>query len=157
MLELNYFQQTTDRLPVTFRWDVLRALIEAEPGRLFKEISVVVLGRDAMRRMNQNYNRSILSTDILTFTLKEGHGDLFICPKNIVVYSRINIVPYEVRWWHLLVHGLSHLKNLDHQEVSDAEIFCRDEKKRWDCLAFYIPHLKLWSWDQNYIYQYKGA
>jgi rRNA maturation RNase YbeY len=157
MPNLNYCNQTTDRLPVSFEWTRFQALIEKEPEKIFKEVSVIILSRDAMRQMNQDYNGGVLSTDILTFTAEEGWGDLFICPKNITLYASIHMVPYEVRWWHLLVHGLTHLKNLDHQTVADAKIFSQDEKKRWDRLTYYIPYLKLWSWDHNYIYQYKGG
>jgi len=155
MPELNYLVQTSDVIPQSFTIETVEALLNYDS--CFSELSIIVLGRDEMRELNKTYKGSSLSTDILTFTAEEGSGDLFICPKNVLLYAHRHGIPFEVRWWHLIVHGLSHLKNLDHDLYEEAEFFSKDEKKRWEALSFHIPHLKLWNWDLNYIYQYQGA
>jgi len=149
---LRYCVNTSDRLPKTFDIKIVEKLIQKDD--LFESLGIVMIGRDEMRMLNHLYRGQSLSTDLLSFTEEPGSGDIFLCPKNILFYAIKNKIPYELRFWHLIVHGLSHIKNLDHHSYEDAEIFFRDEKRRWKVLGERIPSLKLWNWDQKYQYIY---
>ncbi len=154
MPELSYWVQTSDAIPSSFQKERVESLLNNDFG--FHEVSIIAVSRHTMRGLNQSYKGRDLSTDILTFTAEEGSGDLFICPKNVLFYACYTGIPFEVRWWHLIIHGLSHLKNLDHELYAEAELFAQDEKKRWAMLSVQLPYLKAWSWDSNYIYKYQG-
>jgi probable rRNA maturation factor len=103
------------------------------------EISVVLVGRRAMRALNARYRGVDRVTDVLSFSQVEGRavprggplllGDVVICAD--VARSRARSEGRRPRdeYARLLVHGLSHLLGHDHERPAEATRM-QDEERR---------------------------
>lgn len=68
------------------------------------ELSLVFCGNVLSRRLNRTYRNKDYPTNVLSFSLSENSGEIFINLRRLKGFSIGN----------LYVHGLFHLKGLDH-------------------------------------------
>ena len=95
-------------------------------------IGVVLVGRDRMRKLNNQYNFDNHATDVLSF----GSGRHFVVPKDFGNYLGEIVVCLEVvrrqatrakepflkEFTHVLVHGALHLLGYEHEKsAKDTE------------------------------------
>ena len=93
-----------------------------------RELSVLLVGDEEMRRLNRDYRGKDRTTDVLSFSLREGEqGDVASALGDVVISletaarqacERRSTIAREVD--RLLVHGILHLAGYDH-EVSARE------------------------------------
>ncbi len=99
-----------------------RAII---PGARFRAIKDFVLGRDyelhlnfvtapEIRRLNKIYRDQDRPTDILSFPLETGLGEIYICPSETRRAAKLFDRPYANFLVFLFIHGCVHLKGYDH-------------------------------------------
>jgi probable rRNA maturation factor len=97
---------------------VVQAVLRAE-GR-DAVISVTFLGRDSMRRMNNQHKRRDRPTDVLAFALTEPSGrtigDVYICPWVAREEARSRGIPLREELIRLVVHGTLHAIGREHPE-----------------------------------------
>ena len=97
-------------------------------GHSASELSVVLVGDAAMRRLNRDYRGKDRPTDVLAFSLLEGTGagvsdaigDVVISTATAARQARENGLTLRQEIDRLLVHGILHLVGYDH-ERSAAE------------------------------------
>ncbi len=149
-LSLRFF--TTINQSLGFDENLFKDLLSAIP--LFSDISLVFIDRSQMKIYNQQYRNKSLSTDILTFCDEKGSGELIVCPDLVIWGASLHKIPVKIRLWHLLVHGCTHLRNIDHESIKEAKIFQRYEKAMWSQLCLKDKSFQPWEWDKNYVYSY---
>jgi probable rRNA maturation factor len=97
---------------------VVQAVLRAE--RRDAVISVTFLGRDSMRRMNNQHKRRDRPTDVLAFALTEPSGrtigDVYICPWVAREEARSRGIPLREELIRLVVHGTLHAIGREHPE-----------------------------------------
>jgi probable rRNA maturation factor len=97
---------------------VVREVLRSE--RRQAVVSVTFLGRDAMRRLNQNHKGHDQPTDVLTFVLTDPTGgilgDIYICPWVAQREARARGIPLRQELIRLIVHGTLHALGRDHPE-----------------------------------------
>lgn len=102
------------------------------------ELSVLLVGRDHIRRLNARFAGDDYATDVLSFPMMEDEevtlllGDVVICPE--VATANAAKVGHDVdtELDTLLVHGTLHLLGYDHDEEEEKR---RMEERQGQILA----------------------
>ena len=91
-------------------------------------LSLVFIGETASAKLNNSYRQKNKPTNVLSFPLDKKTGEIFICipvaQKEAPEFGRTlpNFIAF------LFIHGLMHLKGLDHgNKMELAEIKIRDK------------------------------
>ncbi len=85
------------------------------------DLSLQFVGPTRAAKLNQTYRQKTYTPNVLSFPLTEDTGEIFICPqvavKEAAKYglSKSGYVAY------LFIHGLLHLKGLDHGDEMDKQ------------------------------------
>jgi probable rRNA maturation factor len=106
-----------------------------------RELSVSLVGDEEMRRLNRDYRGKDRTTDVLSFSLREGEqGDVASALGDVVISletaarqarERRSSIAREVD--RLLVHGILHLAGYDHEVSAHEER--RMKRKEREMLA----------------------
>lgn len=85
------------------------------------ELSLVIIGKNEIRKLNNSYRSIDEPTDILSFPLTDKEGEIFICPemahKEAPNFNR----DYDNFIKYLFIHGLTHLKGFNHSAKMEIE------------------------------------
>lgn len=97
-----------------------RQMKEKVLGRSY-ELSLVFVGPNRIRTLNRIYRRKNKATDILSFPLAKTSGEIFICLNQ--AKSQAKKIPRKINDYvaFLFIHGLLHLKGLDHGSRMERE------------------------------------
>lgn len=85
------------------------------------ELSLVIIGKNEIKKLNKSYRGIDKPTDILSFPLSDSEGEIFICleiaRKEALNFDRSydNFVKF------LFIHGLVHLKGFKHSDKMEGE------------------------------------
>jgi probable rRNA maturation factor len=110
--------------------DLARHALDQEDVDDDAELSVLFVGADHIRRLNQRFAGDDYATDVLSFPMMEDDddslllGDVVICPQVAQPNAERLGHSIETELETLLVHGILHLLGYDHGE--------EEEKKRMD-------------------------
>jgi probable rRNA maturation factor len=126
---------TKRRLPTAFLVTKLGKLLRSL-GLPDAELSVLLIGDRAMRTLNHAWRKKDKTTDVLSFSLREGRflhiqpdmlGDIVISVPVAARQADEAGHSLTVELERLLVHGLVHLLGYDHEQgLKEA---CRMERK----------------------------
>ncbi len=78
------------------------------------ELSLVFIGEKRSRKLNKEYRQKDKSGNILSFSLDKKTGEIFICPVRARREAKQFDRSYENFIAFLFIHGLCHLKGMDH-------------------------------------------
>lgn len=85
------------------------------------ELSLVIISKNEIKKLNKSYRGINEPTDILSFPLSDGDGEIFICleiaRKEASNFGRSydNFVKF------LFIHGLVHLKGFKHSDKMEVK------------------------------------
>lgn len=85
------------------------------------ELSLVFVGTTLIKNLNKKYRNKDYPTDILSFNVTENVGELFISPTIAKRKSASFERNYENYLKFIFIHGLFHLKGLDHSSKMESE------------------------------------
>lgn len=109
------------------------------------EISIALMSKAEMQRLNYQYRNQNKPTNILSFPYDSPLpdcryllGDLVICPE--IVQAEIQRDAYLpiLHWAHLTVHGVLHLQGYDHEVEEEALIMEGEEQRILKKLGFEV-------------------
>jgi len=98
----------------------LRALTRIILGQDY-DLSLVWCGDKLSQDLNRRYRAKNRPTNVLSFPLTTGCGEIFINLKLARAEARKNTSSYRRRVGELFIHGLLHLKGMDHGSKMDRE------------------------------------
>ena len=78
------------------------------------ELSVVFIGHRRSRKLNNTYRQKDKPTDILSFPLDDQNGEIYIYLKKARAEAKSFDRTEENFLAFLFIHGLCHLKGMDH-------------------------------------------
>jgi len=87
-------------------------------------VSVALVGRGAMQRLNHAYRGKNVPTDVLSFSYDDEavFGEVVICPAVAKAQAKADGVAVRTELFTLLVHGFLHLFGFDHIQAKDARV-----------------------------------
>lgn len=89
------------------------AMKDAVLGKKY-ELSVIIVGKKEIQKLNKEYREINKPTDILSFPLSNDFGEIYINPDMTKIEAKKFERTYENFFAFLLIHGLVHLKGFDH-------------------------------------------
>jgi len=84
-----------------------------------QSLSIVFLGRKRMRTINKKYLNHDYATDVLTFDLGAGLGEIIICPQMAAVHAALHKTSTDKEIILYVIHGILHLKGFDDHHPKD--------------------------------------
>ena len=124
--------QTVGRIGIPKK-DILRviALVLRSIGESDASLSAMFIGDWKMRRLNHEWRGKDRTTDVLSFSQREGKtsfpcttelGDVFICVPQVKRQAKERGIPYREECFRMLIHGILHLAGYDHVRRADAAV-----------------------------------
>jgi probable rRNA maturation factor len=106
------------------------------------EVTLRVVGAAEGRGLNRRFRGRDYATNVLTFAYgaRPWRGDIVLCHPVIAREARAQRKPLEAHYAHLVVHGMLHLRGLDHAEKRAAERMERAEIRVLSRLGFRNPY-----------------
>lgn len=77
-------------------------------------VSIVFIGDTRARSLNRVYRKKNYIPNVLSFQLSKDEGEIFINPRQVRREMKKFDMPYRKLLGYLFIHGLLHLKGLDH-------------------------------------------
>lgn len=84
------------------------------------ELSLVVCGDHLATKMNHAYRQKSYSPNVLSFPLSKSEGEIFLNVRKAAREAKAADIPFRDRLALLYVHGLFHLKGLDHSDYMES-------------------------------------
>ena len=84
------------------------------------ELSVVIVSKAEIKKINKQYRDINKPTDILSFPLSENFGEIYINPEMTKLEAKKFDRDYENFFGFLFIHGLVHLKGFDHGSTMES-------------------------------------
>jgi len=108
----------------------------AAPG---SEVTLRVVGAAEARLLNRAFRKRDTATNVLSFSYSRTHGDIVLCHPVIAREARAQGKTLAAHYAHLVVHGMLHLRGLDHARAADARRMERRETMLLARLGFGDP------------------
>jgi len=93
------------------------------------EVSLVFVGDLTMRRLNRTYRHTDKTTDVLSFLLESGLGEIVISVPEAAREARASGVSLRTQLSRLIAHGAAHLAGHDHARPRGRALMQRLETK----------------------------
>ncbi len=103
------------------------AMKEAILGKKY-ELSVIIISKSKIQKLNKEYRDIDKPTDILSFPLSDNFGEIYINPDMTKLEAKKFDRKYENFFGFLFIHGLTHLKGYHHGSTMES-IEARFRKK----------------------------
>jgi probable rRNA maturation factor len=120
------------------RW--ARAALDVD-GKRGGQITVRFVDAEEGRSLNNDYRGKDYATNVLSFPYETEPvvcGDLVICAEVVAREASEQGKPLAAHYAHLIVHGMLHLQDYDHEE-SDEEALLMEGKERTILAALGYP------------------
>lgn len=98
-------------------------------------LSLIFTTPQKIRKLNRTYRGKDASTDILSFALTKSEGELYLSMPDVKKKAPLFGLSEKKYLEYLYVHGLVHLKDLDHGKKMDSV-----EKKYCKQFNFTYPY-----------------
>ena len=116
MIDLVFKNYTSQRAPARiFFVKVINAGLKTTKSKEKIEISVNLAGEGKIRSLNKKHRQKDKPTDVLSFPLGDGNGDIFICLSIAKKEAKRENISIEAKLAQLTVHGFLHLLGYDHE------------------------------------------
>ena len=113
-ISFNLTNTTKAKLPSLAFVDMKNAIL----GKKY-ELSLIIVSKKEIQRLNKEYREINKSTDILSFPLSEDFGEIYINIEMTKIEAKKFNRNYENFFAFLLIHGLVHLKGFNHSSTMD--------------------------------------
>jgi probable rRNA maturation factor len=84
------------------------------------ELSLIIVGKKQIQKLNEEYRGINKPTDILSFPLSDDFGEMYINPEIAKIEAKKFDRKYENFFGFLFIHGLVHLKGFDHGSTMES-------------------------------------
>ncbi len=129
VMKFYVINNTSWKLPEAFlQWNLkhfTKALKVRHAKDLKKQLGIVLVGNEEIRRLNRKYRGKNKITDVLSFATDEKGGpflgDIVLCVPRIQKQARQHQLHDVEEFSYLLLHGLLHLLGYDHEKSAAEE------------------------------------
>jgi len=135
-----------DNLPEARRFQTwVEAALQQDYAELQQTVRIVDAAES--RDLNYRYRGKDSPTNVLAFPSDSGYlgyaclGDLVICAPVVATEAAEQGKAEEAHWAHLVVHGMLHLQDFDHQDAAQTRKMETLEIKILDGLGYNNPYI----------------
>lgn len=93
---------------------VAKIVLKGENKSEGKEISIALISPAEIKKLNWKYRKKNQATDVLSFNLGDGFGEVVICPSRVEKNAGKNKTTFKKELAFVLIHGILHLLGYDH-------------------------------------------
>ncbi|AHC39625.1 rRNA maturation RNase YbeY [Ehrlichia muris] len=150
MIEINVYYRKWYNIinkPKSFVKNIINiSLIDLNIYEYKPIISVVLANNKLLQKLNYEYRKKDKPTNVLSFPYNKLNkncylGEIFIS-LDILISESIDLnIPLEHHTSHMLIHGLLHILDYDHEEPLDQHIMESIEIKLLDKLGIKNPYV----------------
>jgi len=108
-----------------------------------------IVGGAESAALNNRFRRKSHPTNVLSFpfeappgTRSDFLGDLVICAPVVRREARVQRIPVNAHWAHMVVHGILHLRGYDHRKRQDAAVMEKMEIRLLKELGYANPYIQ---------------
>ena len=111
------------------------------------EQTVRIVSEAESGELNSRYRGKTGATNVLSFPSEselldyDCLGDLVICAPVVAAEAGVQGKPVEAHWAHLVIHGMLHLQDFDHQDAAQTRKMETLEIKILDGLGYNNPYI----------------
>ena len=98
-------------------------------GNSSAEAALVIVDETMMQTLNRDYRQADKTTNVLSFPANLSEldgmthlGDIIVCAPVISTEAQQQSKSIAAHWAHMLIHGMLHLQNYDHDSDDDAKV-----------------------------------
>ena len=117
-----FFESASEQVISTKIWKPALEKLLVRVGLKGKSVSISFVSADTMARLNLEHRRKSGPTDVLSYELgsegKGPFGEVILCPEVVKQNASEDRIPFSIAILEVIVHGLLHLKGLDHKDSS---------------------------------------
>ncbi|MDD2696587.1 MAG: rRNA maturation RNase YbeY [Candidatus Pacebacteria bacterium] len=136
MIEINNL--ATNSVDGNFIKKICRKVLKGEKKNK-TELSIVFLSKDRIKKLNKEYRKKNLPTDVLSFLYNKKEGEIAICPEEVRKNARRYGTAFKKELTRVLIHGLLHLSGYDH-EKSRKEAQVMEKKEKYYLEKIYVQN-----------------
>lgn len=107
---------TRSRTPVLPYYDITKHVLGTK-----YELSLAFIGRDRSQAINKKLRNKNKPADVLSIPLSNTNGEIIICLERAKTQANKFDHSYTQHVGFLFIHGLLHLKGLDHGSTMERE------------------------------------
>jgi probable rRNA maturation factor len=104
------------------------------------EVTVRIVGAAEGRRLNRTYRGVDRPTNVLSFAYGRRRGDVVLCHPVVVREAKEQGKALSAHYAHLVVHGMLHLRGMDHDAPAPAARMERLETRILGSLGVADPY-----------------
>lgn len=131
MIEVNNL--TKKRIDEKLLKDIAKKVLKRE-NREGLDISIGIVGKEEIRKLNERYRKKNRPTDVLSF-LYESSGEIVICPEIVKRNAKNFKNDFRKELKRILIHGLLHLAGHDHEGSKEKAQKMRNKEN------YYLTHV----------------
>lgn len=121
--------EVTNKTRIQFSSADAGVLLRRAFPRRSVEVSLAFVGDAEMRRLNRQYRQRDKTTDVLSFLLEPGLGQIIISAPQARRDAREARTPLREKLLRLIAHGLLHLRGYDHTKPHERKRMERLEER----------------------------
>lgn len=144
MVEIN--NRTTVEVDLNWLEKIVKTVLKGEGRQEAENLSLAFIGPGRMRKLNKIYRQKNRITDVLSFPetavpfLKfkigslqkvNGLGEIVICLREVKKNAQRQKISFEEELLKVLVHGLLHLLEYDHEKSAEKAKQMQEKEKAY--------------------------
>lgn len=100
-----------------------------------KEVSIVLVNSDIIKKLNKQYRKKNKVTDVLSFEGEQDElGEIVICPDEVKENAQKAKSDFKTELAMVFIHGLLHLLGYDHERSKKMTLKQNYYLKKWQHL-----------------------
>ncbi len=107
--KFSLINKTKGKIPVLPFLDIKNDIL----GKKYS-LSFAYISKGEMRKINKAYRNKDKATNVLSFELSKNSGEILICPSVVKTETKKFERNYEQLLGFLVIHGMLHLKGMEH-------------------------------------------
>ena len=95
------------------------------------EVSIALVTSAEIKKINQKYRKKNKATDVLSFNLGKGFGEIVICPSQVKRNAKKYKTSFKKELAKVLIHGILHILGYNHGKSKKEAIEMEKKQERY--------------------------
>lgn len=144
MIEIQNLNPKFKRINKKFLIEIAELVLKKEKVKKSLELSIAIVDRESMKKLNNQYRKKNQSTDVLSFGSIEdfysekefAFPEIIICPEEVESNAEESGIAFKKELAKVLIHGILHLQGFDHEKGIEEEKKMFEKQDKYLSLFF---------------------